>query len=58
MLQLLSQLPLYVSLLVTLLVASGVCMLIALATGGTPAACVFATYGGIVTVLLHFCCFQ
>ncbi|DBA68833.1 TPA: hypothetical protein ACH3X2_013320 [Trebouxia sp. C0005] len=34
MLQLLSQLPLYVSLLVTLLVASGVCMLIALATGG------------------------
>lgn len=47
--QLLSQLPLCVTSVVTLLIASVVCMLIAAANGGKPAACIFVTYG-IITV--------
>ena len=61
--QLLSQLPLCVTSAVTLLAASGVCLLIAAATGGNPKPhclrlCNIRYHdGGIVTVLLHICYF-
>ena len=55
MLQLLSQLPLYVTSGMTLLVASGVCLLIAATTEGKPAACVFDTYDIITAVLWRHC---
>ncbi len=51
MLQLLSQLPLYVTLVVTLLAASAIYLLIAAATGGNLAACVFVTYSIVMAVL-------
>ncbi len=51
MLQLLSQLPPYVSSVQTLLVVSGVCLLIAIATGGKPAACL-CVIDDIITTLL------
>ncbi len=58
MLQLLSQLPLHVTSVLPLLAALGVCLLIAVATGGNFAACVCYTVSlrrycdGIVTHLL------
>ena len=55
MLQLLSQLPLYVTSGMTLLVASGVCLLIAAAIEGKPAACVFDTYDIIMAVSWRHC---
>ena len=55
MLQLLSQLPLYATSGMALLVASGVCLLIAAATEGKPAAYVFDTYDVITAVFRRHC---
>lgn len=60
MFQLLSQLPLHVTLVLPLLMALGVCLLIAVATGGNFAPCICYTLSlrwYCDGQLLHICCF-